>query len=156
MSSSLQLPILSKDTINPHVIAAEYAVRGSLSLRAETFRQEIAQLSALQKAIVLPFNEVVFANIGNPQQLDQKPITFIRQVLSLIEYPQLLEGPEDLLVAQFRYKRDAIIRAKRLLKEIGSVGAYSESQGVFYIRQKVAEFIEGESSKQLIRHSHYI
>jgi alanine transaminase len=134
--SSLQLPILSKDTINPHVKAAEYPVRGKLSLKAEAFRQEITQFSTLQKPIALPFNEVIFANIGNPQQLDQKPITFIRQVLSLIEYPQLLEGPKDPLVAQFAYKRDAIIRAKRLLKEIRSAGAYSESQGVFYIRKK--------------------
>jgi len=155
MPPSVQLPSLSKDTINPHVKAAEYAVRGNLSLRAETYRQQIAQLSVIQNAIKLPFNEVVFANIGNPQQLDQKPITFIRQVLSLIEYPQLLQGPEDLL-AQFGYKYDTIIRAKRLLEEIRSVGAYSESQGVVYIRQKVAEFIKGGSRKQSLRHIHYI
>jgi alanine transaminase len=155
MPPSLQLPSLSKDTINPHVKEADYAVRGNLSLRAETYRQQIAQLSAIQNPIELPFNEVVFANIGNPQQLDQKPITFIRQVLSLIEYPQLLQGPEDLL-AQFGYKRDAIIRAKILLKEIRSIGAYSESQGVAYIRQKVADFIKGGLRKQSLRHSHYI
>ena len=28
-------------------------------------------------------------NIGNPQQLGQKPITFFRQVLALCDYPQV-------------------------------------------------------------------
>jgi alanine transaminase len=27
----------------------------------------------------LPFKEVIYCNIGNPQQLRQKPITFYRQ-----------------------------------------------------------------------------
>lgn len=148
-------PSLSKDTINPHVKAAKYTIKNNLSLRAEMYRQQITQLSATQNSIELPFNEVVFANIGNPQQLDQNPITFIRQVLSLIEYPQLLQGPENLL-ADFGYKRDAIIRAKILWKEIRSIGAYSESQGVAYIGQKVADFIKGRPRKQLLRHNPYI
>ena len=36
-----------------------------------------------------------------------------------------------------------IARARELREEIGSVGAYSHSQGVPLIRQSVAHFIEG-------------
>lgn len=59
MPPSLQLPSLSKDTINPHVKGPDYAVGGNLSLRGETYRQQIAQLSTIQNPIELPFNEVV-------------------------------------------------------------------------------------------------
>lgn len=39
-----------------------------------------------------PFNKVVWCNIGNPQILGQKPITYFRQVLSLCECPQVRGG----------------------------------------------------------------
>ena len=39
------------------------------------------------------FDKIVFCNIGNPQAVGQKPLTFIRQVLSLLEYPDLLNNP---------------------------------------------------------------
>ena len=78
---------------------------------------------------------------GNPQQLDQKPITFFRQVASLVENPLLLEH-EDVLLNNLGYKPDVISRAKKLLKDVKSVGAYSQSQGAPGIRQSVADFIE--------------
>jgi alanine transaminase len=40
------------------------------------------------------------------------------------------------------YKRDAIARAKWLLKEVNSVGAYSNSAGAAGIKESVAAFIE--------------
>ena len=115
---------LTINNINPHVKAAKYAVRGELATRAEQYRT--------QKG--LPFDTVISANIGNPQQLDQKPITFFRQVLSILEYPGLLEAGI--------FKQDVIDRARWLLKEVHSIGAYSVSQGVPGIRQSVAKFIE--------------
>lgn len=45
------------------------------------------------------------------------------------------------LVSQL-YPNDAIERAQTLLKSIGSVGAYSHSQGVPHIRNTVAQFIK--------------
>lgn len=93
----------------------------------------------------LPFDNVISANIGNPQQLDQKPITFFRQVLSLLEYPPLLELLEKdaELVKKLGYETDVLERAKWLLGQVGSVGAYSASTGVVGIRESVARFIEG-------------
>lgn len=131
------MPRLTVDNINPHVRAAKYAVRGELAVKSEQFR------AALNKGEggSLPFDQVISANIGNPQQLDQKPITFFRQVTSLLENPQLLEK-EDVLINHLGYKTDVIERAKWLLKSVGSVGAYSASAGVPAIKESVAKFLE--------------
>jgi alanine transaminase len=40
------------------------------------------------------------------------------------------------------FPSDTISRAKELYSEIGSIGAYSQSQGVPFIRKNVADFIE--------------
>ncbi|KAJ5646780.1 hypothetical protein N7490_003152 [Penicillium lividum] len=127
---------LNLDNINQNVRAAKYAVRGELAVKAETYRQRLAEGDKS-----LPFESVIFANIGNPQQLDQKPITFFRQVLSLVENPLLLENSEA-LKSSFGYKQDVIDRAKVLLAKVQSVGAYSHSQGALGIRESVAKFIE--------------
>lgn len=128
---------LTIDNINPHVKEAKYAVRGELAVKSEEYRAALNKGEGKD----LPFDTVISANIGNPQQLDQKPITFFRQVLSLLENPQLLEH-EDVLKKSLGYKEDVIERARTLLKDVKSVGAYSQSQGAPGIRQSVANFIE--------------
>ncbi|KAI1628835.1 alanine transaminase [Exophiala viscosa] len=135
MSSSPGLRSLNINNINPHVKAAQYAVRGELAIKSEELRIKLKEDASL------PFDSVISANIGNPQQLDQKPLTFIREVLALVEYPKLLEN-EEALKSSFGYQQDAIDRAKWLLKEVGSVGAYSQSMGAAGIRQSVANFLE--------------
>lgn len=45
---------------------------------------------------------------------------------------------------------DVIARAKELYAEIGSIGAYSHSQGVPFIRKNVARFIEGNFQSYLL------
>lgn len=127
---------LNLDNINQNVREAKYAVRGEIAVKAEDYRQRLADGDKS-----LPFESVIFANIGNPQQLDQKPITFFRQVLSLVENPLLLENPE-VLKTSFGYKQDVIDRAQTLLANVQSVGAYSHSQGAPGIRNSVAKFIE--------------
>lgn len=119
---------LNKDNINPAVVRAEYAVRGELAIRAETLRSE------LKEGRKHPFKNIVNANIGNPQQLDQQPITFFRQVVSILQYPELLH-------TKGIFPKDVLDRATLLQKEIGSLGAYSHSQGVPHIRKDVADFI---------------
>lgn len=104
----------------PCVIKAEYAVRGPLAIRAEE----------LDKS-TLPLKKIVGCNIGNPQQLGQKPITFLRQLAALVEYPEMSN----------LFPKDVVKRANEIIMEIGSVGAYSQSQGIQSIRQMVAEFI---------------
>ena len=60
---------------------------------------------------------------------------------SLCDNPELLkpEHRDDLLKL---YPQDAIERAELLLKHIGSVGAYSHSQGIPHIRENIAKFLE--------------
>ncbi|KAI1821460.1 alanine transaminase-like protein [Xylaria intraflava] len=130
------MPRLNISNINPHVVEAKYAVRGELAVKSEEYRARLRKGDTS-----LPFSEVISANIGNPQQLDQKPITFFRQVLSILEYPQLLEK-EDVLLNGLGYKPDVIERAKHLLKHVGGVGAYSASAGVPAIKESVARFLE--------------
>ncbi|KAM3536248.1 hypothetical protein MY4038_000406 [Beauveria bassiana] len=127
---------LTVDTINQRVRNAEYAVRGELAVKSEELRARLAKGDK-----TLPFDQVISANIGNPQQLDQKPLTFFRQVLSILENPLLLEK-EDVLVNSLGYQPDVIARAKKLLDSVGSVGAYSASNGVPAIKESISNFIQ--------------
>ena len=143
MSTTTQLRSLSINNINQNVREAQYAVRGELATRAEAYRAQLKKGHPPTPPAEdsLPFDQVISANIGNPQQLDQKPITFFRQVLSILEYPDFLKN-EEALKSGFGYKQDVIDRAKWLLSEVKSVGAYSQSQGVPGIRESVAKYIE--------------
>lgn len=140
MSTTGHKQRLNINNVNPHVVEAKYAVRGELAVRSEEYRAKLARGDK-----DLPFDQVISANIGNPQQLDQKPITFFRQVLSLVENPQLLEK-EDVLINQLGYKSDVVERARWLLSKVGSVGAYSASAGVPAIKESIAKFIERRST----------
>ncbi|KAG5732907.1 hypothetical protein E4T56_gene17474, partial [Termitomyces sp. T112] len=124
---------LTLDSLNPVVKNVEYAVRGELAIKAEAYRVKLKENDH-----GLPFDKVISSNIGNPQQkgLDQPPITFTRQVAALTEWPALAE------LAPNAFPQDVIARAKELIDELGSVGAYSHSQGVPLIRNNVARFIE--------------
>jgi hypothetical protein len=124
---------LTLQSINPALLKVEYAVRGELAIKAEKYRVELKEGNKS-----LPFKKVISSNIGNPQQkgLDQPPITFTRQVAALTEWPTLME------LAPNVFPKDVISRANELLSEIGSIGAYSHSQGIPFIRQNVAKFIQ--------------
>ena len=63
-----------------------------------------------------PFERVIRANIGDCHATGQKPITFIRQVMALCTYPELLNDD--------KFPEDAKERARRILKSCGggSVG----------------------------------
>ncbi|KAJ6562388.1 hypothetical protein B0H19DRAFT_1259963 [Mycena capillaripes] len=76
----------------------------------------------------LPFDKYISSNIGNPQQkgLGHPAITITRLVAALTEW--------DLAPGVF--PADVVARAKELFVEIGSIGAYSHSQGVPFIRRR--------------------
>ncbi|XP_068200116.1 alanine aminotransferase 2-like [Antennarius striatus] len=122
--------VLTLDNINPNVKKVEYAVRGPIVQRAVQIEKELKQ------GVKKPFTEVIRANIGDAHAMGQKPITFLRQVMALCCYPDLLEDN--------KFPEDAKNRAKRILDACGgqSIGAYSASQGIECIRQDVARYIE--------------
>ncbi|EKG02049.1 alanine aminotransferase, putative [Trypanosoma cruzi] len=121
--------------INPRVVAAEYAVRGMLPMRADEIRAALATPEGKAK---YPFSSIVYCNIGNPQALEQKPLTFFRQVMSLIDAPFLLENEK----VTSQYPADAVARAREYLRHIGDrTGAYTDSAGYAFARDIVARQI---------------
>ncbi|XP_039609741.1 alanine aminotransferase 2-like isoform X1 [Polypterus senegalus] len=125
-----QRKVLTIDTMNPNIKKVEYAVRGPIVLRAVEIEKE------LQEGVKKPFTEVIKANIGDAHAMGQSPITFLRQVIALCIYPELLKDN--------KFPEDAKKRARRILQACagGSIGAYSASQGIECIRQDVARYIE--------------
>ncbi|KAM9958137.1 hypothetical protein ACTFIW_013117 [Dictyostelium discoideum] len=126
------------DNICQNVRNAQYAVRGELVIRAEAISHQL-QKQKTEGTKTLPFEEIVYCNIGNPQQLKQKPLTYFRQVVSLVECPDLLDNP----YVEKIYPADVISRAKEILGSINNTtGAYSNSQGIGLVLRSVADFIE--------------
>jgi len=104
------------------VLETEYAVRGPIVARAQDLERQ--------------GREIIYCNIGNPQALEQKPLTFLRQVLAACQYPELIEQAPGVL------PEDVAETARKILKGTKhGLGAYSDSKGVRFIREAVAEFI---------------
>ncbi|XP_043547018.1 alanine aminotransferase 2-like [Chiloscyllium plagiosum] len=122
--------VLTLESMNQQIKKVEYAVRGPIVLRAMEIEKE------LQQGVSKPFSEVIKANIGDAHAMGQKPITFIRQVLTICTNPNLL--------CDHSVPEDAKSRAKRILDACGgkSIGAYTASQGLECVRQTVAKYIE--------------
>jgi aspartate/methionine/tyrosine aminotransferase len=114
---------LTLDDISPQVRTTAYAVRGPI----------VARAAELERA----GREIIFCNIGNPQSLGQRPLTWVRQVMALAEYPELLDRvPADTFPAD-------VVEAARQIA-VGSrhgLGVYTESKGFRFIREATAEFI---------------
>ena len=100
-----------------------FKVRGAIVSRSMELDKQ------LKSGKSLPFDKIISCNIGNPQALEQKNLTFIRDVLSLVINPSL----------EFRttFPGDVIERAKKYLSAIPNAGAYTESQGISVVREEV-------------------
>ncbi len=115
---------LKLDDISPQVRSTEYAVRGPI----------VARAAELERA----GREIIYCNIGNPQSLGQRPLTWVRQVLALAEYPELLER-----VPAGTFPEDVVATARHIgARSQHGLGAYTESKGFRFIREAVAAFIE--------------
>jgi alanine transaminase len=129
--------MITHDALNKNLLKAEYAVRGPIVIRAQQLEDQGCK--------------IIYCNIGNPQALKQQPLTYLRQVLSLMEYPALLNNPA---VVQ-SYPKDIVEKVRSILKKNPSgTGAYSQSAGIPFIRQAVADFISRRdgipASKEMI------
>lgn len=119
--------------VNQNIIDLEYAVRGPIPQRAAILKQQ--------------GKKIIPCNIGNPQALGQKPITFYRDVLSLLENPllikkekYLLENPMDGIDNISNY---AIELSENILTKMETgLGAYTDSKGQYFIRESIAKFID--------------
>jgi aspartate/methionine/tyrosine aminotransferase len=116
------MPVRLED-LSSAVREAHYAVRGPIVARAQELERQ--------------GREIVFCNIGNPQALQQRPLTWVRQVLALAEYPELLER-----VPPGTFPEDVVATARLVVRESEhGLGAYTDSKGMLFVREAVAEFI---------------
>lgn len=116
--------MLTIKDLNPNLLNAEYAVRGPIAIKAQQLENQ--------------GKKIIYCNIGNPQALKQKPITYIRQILSLIENPSQLEN----LDVTRLYPPDIIELAKEIHRMLPhGTGAYTQSAGIPFVRKAIAEFI---------------
>lgn len=127
---------LTLATMNEHLRSMQYAVRGEVPMRAAVLEQELRERPG-----EFPFDHVLYCNIGNPQAVGQQPLTFVRQVLALVDSPGLLRGDAAALRALF--DPEEVERAEEILATVpGGLGAYTDSQGLLSVRENVARFIE--------------
>ena len=116
--------MVRREDLNTDLLDAQYAVRGPIVLRAQQLEEQ--------------GRKIIYCNIGNPLSFRQEPLTHLRQVLSLIEYPALLSDPAITRLVP----SDVVAKATLILKQHPSgTGAYSQSVGIPFIRQAVADFI---------------
>jgi aspartate/methionine/tyrosine aminotransferase len=116
--------------INRNILELEYAVRGPIPQRAAELQRQ--------------GRRIIPCNIGNPQALGQKPITYYRQALSLLESPGLIERErrlrdrgEDLI------PEEILDLCEGMLSRLSTgMGAYTESQGPLFIREAIAAYID--------------
>jgi aspartate/methionine/tyrosine aminotransferase len=114
--------VLRYEEIGRVVRDAQYAVRGPIVARA-------AELEREGRAII-------WCNIGNPQALGQRPLTWLRQVLAIAEWPELLER------APGAFPADVVEVAREVLRRSPhGLGTYTESKGFRFVREAVAAFI---------------
>lgn len=118
------MPSLTLDKLSPNILNTQYQVRGLVYLAAQERLNE--------------GKDVIFTSVGNPQQLGQVPLTFLRQVLALVTAPFLMDDP----ATRGAFPPDAIERAREYLDDITSVGAYTDSRGSIIVRQQVCDFLE--------------
>lgn len=127
--------ILTEKNINPKLLQAEYAVRGPIVARAGEIMSEITANPSAR-----PFKEIVYCNIGNPQSLHQKPVTFFRQVLALLDLSSIMDIKAQRTSLSAMFPTDVIDRV--LTMSHVHTGAYSDSQGIKIVRDEVAAFLE--------------
>ena len=118
--------------LNQNIIDMEYAVRGRIPIRAAELRRQ--------------GRKTIPCNIGNPQALGQKPITFYRQVLSLLEEPNRIKIERN---NQHSLPSDYVLDySEQFLQQMETgMGAYTDSKGPLFIREAVANYIDFRDAK---------
>ncbi len=133
-------------TVNRRILEMEYAVRGPIPQRAAELKQQ--------------GRRIIPCNLGNPQALGQQPISFYREMLSLVEHPVRIErerklkalfnggaldglgGPVGLEHDDFHSDYVLDLSERYLSQMETGMGAYSDSSGPRFIREAVAAFID--------------
>ncbi|MBI2136606.1 hypothetical protein HYU06_06050 [Candidatus Woesearchaeota archaeon] len=115
----------------------KYAIRGPIPQEADRLRRE--------GKVIVP------CNIGNPQQLGQKPLNLFRRVTALTDDESLLKAeiidhdPNLRTISEVASSlaRDILgkINEEQGSDNTGGTGPYSQSKGYEFVREAVARFI---------------
>jgi aspartate/methionine/tyrosine aminotransferase len=124
--------------INPDILEMEYAVRGPIPQRAAVLRGE--------------GRTIIPCNLGNPQAFGQRPLTYVRQVLSLLEDPSGIARERRLADLEnggsSAVPADILDRCEGLLAQVGTgMGAYTDSSGRRFIKEAIARFIDARDGE---------
>jgi len=135
LTSFSTLSLLSRLAPSPQM---EYAVRGKVVIAADALSTELKS----ENPPDLPFSKIIYTNIGNPHSVGQKPLTWPRQVMALVDLPKEV-GVDNPKITEV-FPPDAVERARELQAYTNGcgTGAYSHSQGLLGIREEVCEFIK--------------
>ncbi len=132
--------------VNRNILEMEYAVRGPIPQRAAVLEQQ--------------GKTIIYCNIGNPQALGQPSLTYYRQVLSLVEDPSKIERERQLknlfeetplspLGEEDFISDDVLAISEHIHGKMGTgMGAYTESKGMRFIREAIANFIDERDDYQ--------
>ena len=136
-------------SVNRNILEIEYAVRGPIPQRAAELRKS--------------GQRIIPCNLGNPQALGQRPISFYREVLSLVEHPVRIERERRLRslfnggaldgVSVEDFHCDYVLDLSECYLEQmeTGMGAYSESSGPQFIREAVSAFIDRRDAANDLR-----
>ncbi len=119
--------------MNHKLIKSFYEVRGATVIRADEIKNEI------KDGKDYPFKDFIQCNIGNPQAVGQKAITFPREVMGCLlsnsDNNYKREGTEEM-------KTDIVARAKQIKTGFNdNLDKLTSHRGNRKIRKKVANFI---------------
>ena len=125
------LKALSRQTIPQRIIDAEYSFRGKIPSHGEEISRYITS-----GQVKYDYDSVTTLHSGNTLSLGQNPITFNREVLSVMMNPTGLANSPFI-------SHDSRNRASLYMRELdGPIGSYSgDSRGFRYCRQTIAQFI---------------
>ncbi|KAG7355425.1 tyrosine/nicotianamine aminotransferase [Nitzschia inconspicua] len=150
---------LTESSMSPFLRKMEYAVRGSVVIAADKINDQLKEAAAWdsqstkhekKKKKQYPFDKIIYTNIGNPHSVGQKPLTWPRQVMALVDLPN--EVGIDHPDAPNFFPLDAIERAREIkgkaLSGHGS-GAYSHSKGAKLFREDVCSFLQKRDGKEV-------
>lgn len=149
MATETDQHFLTLDNINPNIQKFDHPIRGPLMTRIKELEKELENVLKHKFLVIQfflnfmfqdisekPFKEIIKPLVADCQAMGHQPITFIRQVMAIVVYSQLLDDT--------KFPDDAKERARTILKACngGSIGSYTDTKGIDIIRKHVAEFIE--------------
>ena len=125
----------------------EYAVRGTVVIAADKISEALRNGNADDNHF--GFDKIVYTNIGNPQSVGQKPLTWPRQVTALVDLPDSvgIDHPS----AETMFPSDAIQRARDIKAGLGGhgSGAYTHSKGARVFRDDVVSFLQDRDGTEV-------